>query len=141
MDDVTVVLDALNTTDVPVEELFYMSLETERLIETIYACVSIFGIPGNILTLLAILTSPQMRAKPFNLLIVNQSCIDLCSCLCGLLVQYIKPRFASGIEGLLTCQLWSSMYMFWACSYSSSYNLTAIAIERYLAVTTSQLFI
>ena len=123
-----------NTTNIIEDDLFYMSLERDQLIETIYACVSIFGIPGNVLTLVAILTSPQMRAKPFNVLIVNQSLIDLSSCLCGVMVQYVKPTFDSTLSGQLTCQIWSSMYLFWVFSFSSSYNLTAIAVERYLAI-------
>ena len=137
MASVTDLMLADNATDVllvNVEDESYFTLKREELIETIYTCVSIFGIPGNVLTLVAILTSSQMRVKPFNLLIVNQSIIDLCSCTIGLLVQHIKPEFESGLKGQLICQLWSSMYFFWVFCTASSYNLTAIAVERYLAV-------
>ena len=117
------------------DDIFYMTLETDKLIKTMYVCVGIFGIPGNVVTLIAILTSPRMRRKPFNVLIVNQSVLDMAFCLCGVLVQYIKPTFQPTLAGQLTCRIWSSMYLFWVFSFSSSYNLTAIAIERYLVIS------
>ena len=111
----------------------YFKMSRVENIKMIYICVSVFGIPGNVLTLLAILTSPRMRKKPFNLLLVNQSVIDLCYCICGVLNQVIQPEFPPNRNGIWICKTWSSTYIFWALTANSNYNLVTIAIERFLA--------
>ena len=116
------------------DDTYFMSMEREDVMKMLYMVISMFGIPGNIVTLIAILTSPKMRAKPFNILIVHQSWIDLFACVCAFLVQIVEPGY-TGIIGHMVCQIWSSMYLLWVFFVASSYNLTAIAIERYLAIT------
>ena len=122
------------TTESTLDEAFYMSMEREENMKIVYMAISLFGIPGNILTLVAILTSQKMRGKPFNMLIVHQSWIDLCCCLCAFCVQVVSPSY-NGTLGKFVCHIWSSMYALWVFFIASSYNLTAIAIERYLAIT------
>ena len=105
----------------------------EESIRFISIGISVFGIPGNLLTLLAILTSPRMRKKPFNLLLVNQSVIDLCYWICSVLNQVIRPEFPPNRNGIWICKSWSSRYIYWGLLSSSNYNLATIAIERFLA--------
>ena len=122
-----------STTGINGDDSLYFRMSREEAIKIIYICVSVFGIPGNLLTLLAILTSPRMKKKPFNLLLVNQSVIDLCYCICGVLNQVIQPEFPPNRNGILICKIWSSTYIFWALTSNSNYNLVIIAIERFLA--------
>ena len=104
----------------------------EEIMKFIYIAVSVFGIPGNLLALLAISTSPRMRKKPFNLLLVNQSVIDLCYWICGV-IQVIQPEFPSDRNGIRACKLWSLAYIYWGLLTNSNYNLVTIAIERLMA--------
>ena len=77
---------------------YYLSLAREETIKTVYMCISMFGIPANFLSLIAIMTSPKMRAKPFNILIVHQSFADLCACACAFAVQLLHPSY-DGVVG------------------------------------------
>ena len=122
-----------DTTSSSEDSSFFIQQNREETIRLIYICVSVFGIPGNLLTLLAILTSPPMRKKPFNLLLVNQSAIDLCLCICGVLIQVIQPEFPPNRKGIWICKIWSSAYIYWGLFSNSNYNLATIAIERFLA--------
>ena len=127
-------LDGDNTTSSSEDDnIKFTPLHRGETIRLIYIGFSVFGIPGNLLTLLAIITSPQMRKKPFNLLLINQSVIDLCYCICGVLNQVIQPEFPPNRNGIWICKLWSSTYIFWGLLANSNYNLVTIAIERLLA--------
>lgn len=116
------------------EDPLFVFTRRDEMIQTVFFSTSSFGIPGNVLTLLAILTSPKMRVKPFNLLLVIQSFNDACACLVTCLLQSFTPTFG-GKWGFLVCYLWATRYLFWAFTITSGYNLAVIAIERYLAIS------
>ena len=55
---------------------YEMSLTTGEAIQITYLVVYVFSIPGNLVTLLVILTSIHMRSKPFNMLLCHQAITD-----------------------------------------------------------------
>ena len=75
------------------DETYYLSLAREHTIQTVYMCISMVGIPANLLALIAIASSPKMRAKPFNMLIIHQSSIDLCACSFAFGLQVLHPSY------------------------------------------------
>ena len=70
-----------------VDNLVVMFDSCSQLMLTIISCI---GIPGNIMVLIVILTTPEMRHKVFNMFIVHQSVIDLLACVGTLLLQYFN---------------------------------------------------
>ena len=118
-------------------ELFYFSMERKEIVRLSYIAISLLGIPGNILTLCVILSSRHMRRKPFNILLVQQAVIDGCSCCLGFIGEMIQPSYSPDLDifDSLSCHIFFSMYVFWCLITASSYNLTAISLERYLAIS------
>ena len=55
---------------------YEMSLITGEAIQILYLVVYVFSIPGNLVTLVVILTSVDMRRKPFNMLLCHQAITD-----------------------------------------------------------------
>ena len=70
-----------------VGKLEMMPDSCSQLMLTIISCI---GIPGNIMVLIVILSSPVMRYKVYNMFIVHQSAIDLLACVCTLLLQFFN---------------------------------------------------
>ena len=106
-------------------------------ITTVYIIVGMCGIPGNIITIIVMLSSPRMKKKPINRFIINQSLIDLVVCSISVLLQVVDSSSlpTSGLHRELFCRFWLSTYSFWVVAVASSYNLTFLTIERFFAVT------
>ena len=112
------------------------SIDKDTYLETTFIVVSIIGLPGNLLSLIVIISSQKMRRKPFNMFIIHQSAIDFLSCLTTLLLQfYNKTSDFSGVGADIFCRVWVSTSFMWILMLCSSYNLTAMSIERHQAIT------
>ena len=85
-----------------VDKLVVMFDSCSQLMLTIISCI---GIPGNIMVLIVILTTPEMRHKVFNMFIVHQSVIDLLACVGTLLLQYFN-NINSVTDGKGTKEKW-----------------------------------
>ena len=101
-----------------------------------YVTLGLFGIPGNLFTIMVILSSSKMRQKSFNILIVNQSILDCLVCTTSVLLIYIDSMDVafSDFQRYFLCHFWLSTYVLWALTACSSYNLTAISLERHHAI-------
>ena len=124
----------------------YANFTTEDLLETVfeipfrdratfvrvwYYIIAIFGIPGNILTLVVLLSSPILRDKPINLFIIHQSVIDISACIFTLIEECL---INNGINGPVICHLFLNKYTSSCTVYVSTYNMAALTIERHFAI-------
>ena len=84
-------------------KLVMMNDSYSQLMLTIISCI---GIPGNMMVLIVILCSPEMRHKVFNMFIVHQSAIDLLGCVGTLLLQYFNDVNAPKVgKGMRMCNI------------------------------------
>jgi len=112
-----------------------MSRNVSKMIS--YIVVAAFGIPGNVLTIIVLLSARHLRMKPVNLFMVHQSFIDLIVC-CMVILQEIFFRMNQVPEGLsqvIYCRLWMTKYVVFVPLYTSTYNLVFLTLERHLAIT------
>ena len=107
---------------------------TEKVIYILLGCI---GIIGNLLVVVAVV-SVKSRAKHYaDLLIVNQSAIDLLSSvfiIATTLTVDTSSRKLSGFVDELYCRFWVSGYINWSLFLSSTYNLVLLTLERYMAI-------
>jgi 7 transmembrane receptor (rhodopsin family) len=86
---------------------------------------------GNYQTLLLML-------QAMNLLIVNQSCIDLLASIILLLWSTVPvtvfPMSNSSLRDQFVCHVWLSRFLPWSLLFASTYSVLAITIERFLAI-------
>ncbi len=103
----------------------------------LHITIGVFGVIGNGFVLVVLLNSREMRKNITNIFIFNQSVIDLITSL-FLIVNFpttanVSPQLA-GERGEVYCRLWYSQLFFWCSICTSTYNLVAITIHRYIEV-------
>ena len=104
----------------------------EQWLQLGYYIIPALGIPGNIITLIVLLSNHTLRIKPINLFILHQSVIDLIACIFTVIEEYLLEN---GINGDVLCHFFHSKYASGAALFTSSYNMTAMTLERHFAVT------
>lgn len=102
----------------------------------VYIVIGILGIIDNGIVIVTILRSKVMMSKVCNMLILNQTVLDLMASVflvvnCPPLAPTESP---SGIMGEIYCRIWVSNYFLWTALCGSTFNLVAITIERYFEV-------
>ena len=108
-------------------------------IQIVYSIIATVGIAGNLLVIIVVLNFAAMKKWFTNILILNQSAVDLVasSLVLMLAIMPTKPipgRRLGGVVDQLLCRLWYTRSPLWGVIIGSSYNLVAIACERYFAV-------
>ena len=101
-----------------------------------FALIASIGIVGNAVTIVVIAQCSKMRSKFTNILILNQSSIDLATSVCILVIKTINisNENLSGLGGELYCRLWWTEFLLWSLIISSSYNLMVLTLERCMRV-------
>ena len=99
--------------------------------QALYYIGSVIGIPGNIIAIIVFLSSTQLRRKPINLFFVHQSVIDLAVCAFNI-IEEVFIEF--DINGQGTCHVIISKTLSLIGLYTSTYNMTALTIERHFAI-------
>ncbi|XP_072017392.1 somatostatin receptor type 2-like [Amphiura filiformis] len=105
------------------------------LLNILFGTISFLSIAGNAIVCVVFRFQFEIFGSITNILIFNQSIIDLCS---GIIFAILK--FAPGVSlkslpwFTVLCYIWISEYPFWALSYASTFNLLLLAIERYFAI-------
>ena len=101
-----------------------------------YVLIAALGIVGNGVVIVVIAHSVSMRHKFTNILILNQSSIDLVTSVLILMTKSdkISRNNLSGIGGEILCRFWISEFPLWSLMVSSSYNLMGLTFERYLGI-------
>ncbi|XP_071804807.1 melanopsin-like [Asterias amurensis] len=102
------------------------------IFQTIVGCL---GICGNGLLCIVIIKVHFMHTIT-NAFIFNQALIDFLGSLVLLLssVIPIPDPFPPGAGGALICRLWVSQFFLWGFFVTSTFNLMAVTLERYLAI-------
>ena len=103
----------------------------------IYAVIGCFGLFGNSMVLIVIVTSKRMKKYLINLYLINQSAIDLLGSVFLIAAstnRYDSSGHDTGIWGQLYCRVWEMRVPMWSMFLSSTYNLLAMTLERYLQV-------
>ena len=104
-----------------------------------HSIIGTVGIAGNLLVVIVILNFTAMKKWFANILILNQSAIDLVASTM-MLITAVRPetsipdRSMGGFVDEILCRLWYKKSALWSTLIASSYNLVAIAFERYIAV-------
>ncbi len=108
----------------------------ENLSNQIVQCiVGVLGICGNGLVCVVIAKVHFMHTIT-NAFIFNQAVIDFFGSLLILLSSLIPipDPIPPGVGGILLCHIWVSQYFNWAFFTTSTFNLVALTLERYLAI-------
>jgi len=76
--------------------------------------------------------------QAMNVLIVNQSILDMCASFSMLLIAVVEVdgtgMSSSSIYDLFICHAWLTRLPLWAIMVTSTYGILMIAFERYFAV-------
>ncbi|XP_071940996.1 galanin receptor type 2-like [Antedon mediterranea] len=109
-----------------------------RVIETLHPAfiiIGIIGILGNTLVLY-VLRSVRSLQTNTNVLILNQSIIDLCTCVVFLMYYMSSPLVFDNTSTTTSifCFFWESGYMYWSLSFASTANLICLNLQRYVSV-------
>ncbi len=105
----------------------------------LYVCIGTVGILGNSLVIFVLSKSANMRKKMVNILLINQSALDLTASVCLVTMGYHKmaPLIVtfSPIAADLYCRFIGSKVILWGCANCSTWNLVLINLERYISVS------
>ncbi|PIK39336.1 putative galanin receptor type 2-like [Apostichopus japonicus] len=110
----------------------------ETMKNTVAMVIGITGFLGNAFVIFVFLCNQAIFNTITNLLILNQSTVDLAvsaAFLLGLLQKVFGIQLPqdSEIFSIIVCKLWTSEYLLWSLYVCSSMNLVAISLERFCA--------
>ena len=109
--------------------------ESEGIVNIAYYVIGSIGILGNLLVIVVILNFRAMRSKNVNVLVLNQSIIDMFASVLIIAETHIDPgTYLDGVWGDLACRLWLNTVPLWSLLMASTMNILAISLERYVAV-------
>ncbi|KAJ8039332.1 Cholecystokinin receptor [Holothuria leucospilota] len=126
----------LVTTLSTVDEISDLSF-SDILTVFIYTVIGVVGIIGNMLVLI-IFKRLKSRKSQVNSLILNQASADLMTSIFlisfGATLLSRDRIFHVGFGGELMCRFWWSRFFIFSCFAVSTFNLTSMSIERFVAV-------
>ena len=96
----------------------------------LYYLTCAFGVFGNIVVMIVLLSAAQLRRKPINLFFTHQSFIDCIVC-CITIVEEVTLVHYNG-PGV--CHFIYSKMLSNVTQYASSYNLTILTVEQHFAI-------
>ena len=112
-----------------VEDSEHPPMSLYSLLEILINCI---GIPGNIATLIVLLSSAKLRRKPINCFLIHQSAVDLWVCIWVMIESVLNAKSPTPIPGV--CHLISTKWTSSMGLVVSTYNLTFMIIERSIAI-------
>ena len=130
MDTVT---DILNTTDADLDKPSYLYKDKGNHYLIATYTLAIFGVPGNLLTIVVLLSSHHLRAKPINRFLVHQSTLDLCACILTFMEE-LTSKYPV-MHSPFLCHYILSKILSGSFMFMSTYNVVVLTIERYLAIS------
>ncbi len=106
----------------------------------IYVCIGTVGIMGNSFVIFVFTKSSNMMKKMVNILLINQSAVDLVASLCLMTIGHVKsgkPIVAtfSGVAADLYCRIIGPRTFIWGFATCSTWNLVFINVERFISVS------
>ncbi len=102
----------------------------------IYLCIGMVGVVENLLVTIIIGYSKSMMKKTTNLLIINQSIIDLCASLMIIATSMVRFDYMDleGVWGDFYCKVWVTKSLMWAFFVASTYNLLILTVKKYMDI-------
>ena len=94
--------------------------------------LSAASLPGNLLTIVVLCSSHELRSKPVNIFLIHQSVIDIISCCISMFEEVITGN-ASLVQPFI-CHVFMTKMASPMVFYASTYNMVFLSIERYLAI-------
>lgn len=104
---------------------------------TIKIIIGVTGLLGNALVVVVFYKYKTLFQQVKSVYIVNQSFIDGLVSALLIAVSFVRILPRRRYEGLMDdvfCKLWLSQILLWGLMSSSSYNLMATSVERYMAI-------
>ncbi len=101
----------------------------------VYIMLSLVGMVGNLFVCLVMLRNRRVFSSTTNKLILHQSLVDFLGSLVFFLRRsliFTPSTVPDNILGTLYCRLWWSEWPQYGMFLTSTYNLVAISMERYL---------
>ena len=99
-----------------------------------YYVACILGLPGNIMTVIVIMTSKLLRRKPINIILVHQAVIDIMVLIATSIEEIMGQVENNFMTAPFVCHYINSKSMSGTCMYVSTYNMLLLSIERYYAI-------
>lgn len=110
---------------------YYSSISLLTVITTACTVLFLVGVLGNVMTILVVSRYRDMRTTT-NLYLCSMAVSDLLIFLCMPLDLYRMWRYRPWRFGALLCKLFQ--FVSESCTYSTILSITALSVERYLAV-------
>ncbi|KAK5618762.1 hypothetical protein CRENBAI_012177 [Crenichthys baileyi] len=117
--------------DQPAPPLNYYSIPLLMFITVACSLLFLVGVAGNVMTILVVSKYRDMRTTT-NLYLCSMAVSDLLIFLCMPLDLYRMWRYRPWRLGDALCKLFQ--FVSESCTYSTILNITALSVERYLAI-------
>ncbi|MED6293991.1 growth hormone secretagogue receptor a [Girardinichthys multiradiatus] len=117
--------------DQPAPPLNYYSIPLLTFITVACSLLFLVGVAGNVMTILVVSKYRDMRTTT-NLYLCSMAVSDLLIFLCMPLDLYRMWRYRPWRLGDALCKLFQ--FVSESCTYSTILNITALSVERYLAI-------
>jgi len=114
----------------------YVVFKTASVMRNIIFTIGGVGLVGNIFVVIVVFSATKMRKQLTNTYIINQSIMDTSVLLFLILTSVFEDdsgKFNTFLDELF-CKFWLTKMWLWGTFVSSTYNLLALTMERYLAV-------
>ena len=109
--------------------------ESSGVVSVAYHVIGCVGILGNALVIVVIFNFRAMRAKNVNVLVLNQSFIDMLASAFIIAQTHVDTDVhLEGVWGDIVCRLWLASVPLFSLLMSSNINILLITLERYFAV-------
>ena len=121
----------------PVISLSQKIGKRSTLLAAITIMIDITGVLGNSLVVIIVYKYKTQFQQVKSSYIINQSFIDGLTSSLILLTQIFTEQLTEGMTQLQAeffCRLWGTQFLPWGLMVSSTYNLMAISVERYMAI-------
>ena len=101
-----------------------------------YIGVCASGIPGNVLTVVVLMSSRELRSKPSNMFMIHQSAMDTLMLAMTIITMIFNKSFAveDNGTGQFICRFWKTNIIQTSLLIASGYNIMFLTLERCLAI-------
>ena len=122
------------TMELPVDSSGFYSAY-DAMFQVLYIVIPGFGLPGNLLAIIVMTSSADIRRKPVNMFMIHQSIIDFCACLVLMLTKMYDTIdiTQSHVLQVFLCRIWVTNNALWGLVNCSINNLVFLTLERFWA--------